>query len=654
MPLYSDFVRDDYGRPISGATAKLFAINGSTLIDTDVTGFDGQFTVGFPDDQPGAKCILQVSYGTASERSVVLVGDPPEYAGPPGAADNTYALLAAFKASDITRKTASLVGVPGVSDGRFNWTLGNFTGQADNVNIVKSDSATLTTGAWVRQSTQSLTNQQDGINSVQRSAQSKANDIINALDKGVMADGVTDDRVALQAAIDVASNLGRPLQLPYGTIMIGAPGLDFRGRAVDMRGVPNRTTIKALASMATLINAEETVDTYHTPFNVQDVYLDGDNKVTNANLSIRYRHGYDLTSIFSYNAFRAFRERDCYLSRHWNLRTGTCQLGYHIEGSNHSSLYAGCSAIGASAAGILIEAFGAVADGNHALMFQACDVEFGDGDGVIIGAGTSADFEGCYLGEAIGQSVIRNLGGTVKINGGVCFWGYNPSSALCRPAGGRTKFRGTRLAAQTSGGISNLVYLTDAELAGDYGRVSYEDIEGYLPVGGNPVIKGDPLDFGPQYRNFVPRTGRVFTTETNNVTITASFPSPNAVRATCASVTDSNPTMGFSAPLNTTDWRVAEPFYLVMIYKSNKPVAIKLSESALGPTIFSLGTAPSSVTTSTYVKLDSLSPAIASGVLEIQINNVAAGDFLELIEVYFTDSTMHKQSMGNLGALYKC
>ena len=70
--------------------------------------------------------------------------------GPPGSADNTYTILLAFKASDIGRKTASLVGVPGVPDGRFNWTLGDFTGRADDVNIIKGDSTALTVGAWVR------------------------------------------------------------------------------------------------------------------------------------------------------------------------------------------------------------------------------------------------------------------------------------------------------------------------------------------------------------------------------------------------------------------------------------------------------------------------------------------------------------------------
>lgn len=74
-----------------------------------------------------------------------------ENAGPAGPADNTYTALATFKASDTARKSARLVSVPGVSDGNFNWTLGDYTGQADDVNIIKADSTALSVGAWVRQ-----------------------------------------------------------------------------------------------------------------------------------------------------------------------------------------------------------------------------------------------------------------------------------------------------------------------------------------------------------------------------------------------------------------------------------------------------------------------------------------------------------------------
>lgn len=76
--------------------------------------------------------------------------------GSTGPADNTYSDLAAFKASDIGRKTASLVSVANIIDGRFNWTAGNYTGKADDANVIQSNNTPLSTGAWVRQTFRSL------------------------------------------------------------------------------------------------------------------------------------------------------------------------------------------------------------------------------------------------------------------------------------------------------------------------------------------------------------------------------------------------------------------------------------------------------------------------------------------------------------------
>jgi hypothetical protein len=75
----------------------------------------------------------------------------------PGPADNTYGDLASFKASDTQRASARLVGVPGVADGNFNWTVGDFTGKADDQSVIKADSTPLSAGAWVRQGASGVT-----------------------------------------------------------------------------------------------------------------------------------------------------------------------------------------------------------------------------------------------------------------------------------------------------------------------------------------------------------------------------------------------------------------------------------------------------------------------------------------------------------------
>lgn len=115
----------------------------------------------------------------------------PAGPGATGSSDNTYSSLAAFKASDISRLTASLVAAPGMADGRFNWTLGNFAGQADDQNIVKADSTALSVGAWVRQRADGLTYRAPAIAATPQSQAEKnlqTVDVFDALTPAMKAD----------------------------------------------------------------------------------------------------------------------------------------------------------------------------------------------------------------------------------------------------------------------------------------------------------------------------------------------------------------------------------------------------------------------------------------------------------------------------------
>ena len=222
---------------------QLFAIDGTTLIDTDVTGFDGQFTVTGPD----AKCVLQVSYGGASERSTVIVGNPPEYVGLPGPA-------AAFRPDLVSFKAASVGDGQSTYDGSiWYWTPGDFsrtTADQIDVNVVAANGVDLTAGAWIRQSSSGSTFKQGAIGSVIRGAENKNRETVSAGDFGAIADGtlhllseryptlaaaqaiypfVTDldqtiDYAALQAGLNAVENKGC-LIVPPGHYRIGTDSL---------------------------------------------------------------------------------------------------------------------------------------------------------------------------------------------------------------------------------------------------------------------------------------------------------------------------------------------------------------------------------------------------------------------------------------------
>lgn len=84
-------------------------------------------------------------------------GDPgPE--GPPGPADAFRVSLAALKGAPTSDGKSDFDG------STWFWTLGDFSGQADDIRIVKSDSAALTVGAWVRQRAAGVAIQQSAPN----------------------------------------------------------------------------------------------------------------------------------------------------------------------------------------------------------------------------------------------------------------------------------------------------------------------------------------------------------------------------------------------------------------------------------------------------------------------------------------------------------
>jgi hypothetical protein len=230
MPQYSDFVRDDYGRPIPGATAKLYAIDGETLVDTAVTGADGQFTVTGPD----AKCVLQVSYGGVSERSIILVGDPPEYKGDTGPANSTYATLADMKAAAASNLSYILTTANGPIT--YAYVTGDFTGKADDRYIVELEAVPLATGALIRDSS-----------------------VVSVKDFGAKGDFVADDTDPIQNAIDfiAAQPFGGVVTIPPGVFKMvyrnavdgGVVCLILRDK-VTLQGLSKHGSILKLANAA--------------------------------------------------------------------------------------------------------------------------------------------------------------------------------------------------------------------------------------------------------------------------------------------------------------------------------------------------------------------------------------------------------------------
>lgn len=136
----------------------------------------------------------------------------------------------------------------------FTFTPGNYTGQADDINIVKSDFFALSTGAWVRQGA-------DKVNYDGRSVSEKVAEITSLADRqfagGAVGDAATDNEAALIAAfgplgsglrmvpdgiystaqVDVGLNVGQPFQIDGNSPQVSV----FRKIAADSDAILSLT-----------------------------------------------------------------------------------------------------------------------------------------------------------------------------------------------------------------------------------------------------------------------------------------------------------------------------------------------------------------------------------------------------------------------------
>jgi hypothetical protein len=142
----------------------------------------------------------------------------------PGPAGPTYLTLALFKSAPIFNEKQALK-APNIPNGDYYWEYDDYTGQADDLNIIKADSTELSVGAWVRQ-------QAAGI-AYRQSTDADTIDTARALKDlgrtpasfGMIADGVTDATAALQRMVNAGDCYVAKQDVPYrvsDTIMIPA------------------------------------------------------------------------------------------------------------------------------------------------------------------------------------------------------------------------------------------------------------------------------------------------------------------------------------------------------------------------------------------------------------------------------------------------
>ena len=423
---------------------------------------------------------------------------------------------------------------------------------------------------------------------------------LSALELGARFDGQTDDVAALQRGIDEAARQQRPLVLPSGTARLDAP-LDLKGRHIALLGNPTGGTIlRAGRPLPCLLDAGDAKEVIDSPLFLYGLTIDGNHR-TAVGVKIRYRH----RTVFDTLAIEACEtgvdELDSWLGRRINCRTRANATGWRLRGSNHSSLWVGCSFTDARDVHLDIGDDGSAKDGNDALLFQACDVEYGAGDGVRLAAGATATFDTCYLGENIDGDVLRNAG-VALIRGGAFFVGHKPDSVGVRALSGEATLERISVRGQQFGTLDRLAAAGEAGFNG--GKVNFQNINLQLEIGGDPILPGDVLG-SVGMRVFAPILGRNWSSSANDAVIDE-LETADVRRVRCQLVTGANPVIGLAAPLrNTTEARLEGPAYLVIVYQASTSIELKATSGVMSKAPWHLiGTLPATQGVATYVKAD--------------------------------------------------
>lgn len=474
---------------------------------------------------------------------------------------------------------------------------------------------------------------------------------VNVLDYGADPTGVADSTAAIQAAIDT----GKTVWIPNGTYSVTT--LDLKQKYPHIVGESMVATIlKARSSVTSLIDAYETIDGQVTPLFISNMTLDGNSLVARV-IGMRFRHMSNIENCYILNATSANANGlfaiDCWLNSINNCRFTSCYNGLNFYGSNHRSTVNSCSFTGCTNTGINCDSLGTALDGNNALVFNNCDVEFGNGLGAYLKVSDAA-FYGCYMGENLGGPAFFVEAGNILVSSGVVYFGYTTNSFAVTGSGGRVLFDKCTVNGQTYG---SLPYLMSGGLTNYY---KWQNCNFGIGLGGDLYMTGDRLDYGPPAVVFAQRLGKNYTPSYNNATGTVTT-TAKGQRVTCATAPGPTPIIGLQCSLiNPTQAIVGEKLYLVLVYKlataSGTP-DIRLSGSPLGgvPTTV-LGYPPASASVATYMKLDTPFPSGAYGVLEFQIVNCGVGDYIEIQECFLADNRMLQQITGTteMTNLYKC
>jgi len=476
---------------------------------------------------------------------------------------------------------------------------------------------------------------------------------LSVIDFGADPTGIADSTTAIQNAINAAATTTGIVYFPVGTFIISSP-LSIVGLKVSLIGAGQYSTnIKANGTLTNLINAVESADTVTAPFLISNLTLDG-NSTTTTGITIQYRHSFKIEHLVIQNVQYGITATSAYIGYYQYCRIAATVTGINIVGSCHASKFDKCSIVSFTTFGVVINN-AALGDGNEAMLFTDCDIEYGNSGGgaVYINSGpSSVTFDTCYIGEGVQSAVFTVVAGLVLIKGGLVKYGKTSSSVgFVLTTGALVGVENARIESEGNLDLSGLIYAPVSGSPATSGKIYFTNTNLITNYAGNTFFTGDPLQYGPSQVVFASRYGRNYTIANTNCTVTPINPTSlelNQHGFTVATLTGASPQASLYASLTNlaeTNRQYNNKNYLVVVYTSNVPVNVYVSNGSgqVAPTQ-TLGTMPAanafpgSYVTYAQFNYDAFNASYTT--LEFVVPNAAVGNTFTLREVYFADDRM--------------
>jgi len=238
---------------------------------------------------------------------------------------------------------------------------------------------------------------QAGAGAVTRTAQAKMRDVVSVKDFGAVGDGVADDTVAIQAALNAAIGVGLTILVPRGTYKITSTLQWPINWPVALVGEGIEAThINYTGSSDAIDMADAGVSTKYVKSSIESLRLSGNGTTSNNGVNMRMAYAIAMRNVRVYNFQVGVRVEQTWSMILDFVRIDSCSqtgLELHSEANN----------ITAYCCEFLDNANGIYTAGARAILFSGCTIEANTAYGAYITA-NSADsqsenivFHGCYI-----------------------------------------------------------------------------------------------------------------------------------------------------------------------------------------------------------------------------------------------------------------